>query len=230
VANRGCLATPGATAHASTRCTAIASLGRKDGIFHVRFNLRGREYKNSLKVRDRSEAETATRIVEVTIHRLLTGQLAVPAGVVTARSRKQSRSRTFTARTIDLHPELRAVLQQWRDRPPAGQLVLADATTLTPLGPGRVNRLFWQPIRGTPRCLDGRRNWFKVGFHTYRHSFASNLAAAGADQRVIDEFMGHSTEQMGRRYRHLAPVARRSAIEAFALQPTRGGQSAEVTP
>jgi hypothetical protein len=39
-------------------------------------------------------------------------------------------------------------------------------------------------LRGTAWCLDGTRDWFKVGFHTYRHSFASNLAARGVDQRV----------------------------------------------
>ena len=29
------------------------------------------------------------------------------------------------------------------------------------------------------------------GWHVLRHSFASNLAAKGVDQRFIDEFMGH---------------------------------------
>lgn len=51
------------------------------------------------------------------------------------------------------------------------------------------------------------------GFHVLRHSFCSNLAAAGVDQRVIDEFMGHQTEEMRRRYRHLFPDQRRKAIE-----------------
>jgi integrase len=56
-----------------------------------------------------------------------------------------------------------------------------------------------------------------VGFHTYRHSFASNLAAAGVDQRIIDEFMGHTTEAMRKRYRHLFPKDRRSAMASFSL-------------
>lgn len=50
------------------------------------------------------------------------------------------------------------------------------------------------------------------GFHTFRHSFASNLAAAGVDQRVIDELMGHTTVEMQKRYRHLFPDLRRAAI------------------
>jgi integrase len=72
-------------------------------------------------------------------------------------------------------------------------------------------------MRKTTWCLDNGRDLFKVGFHTYRHSFASNLAAAGVDQRLIDEFMGHTTEAMRKRYRHLFPAAKRSAITSFSL-------------
>ncbi|MEO2091861.1 MAG: AsnC family transcriptional regulator, partial [Gemmataceae bacterium] len=50
------------------------------------------------------------------------------------------------------------------------------------------------------------------GYHAFRHSFASNLAAAGVDQRVIDELMGHTTVEMQKRYRHLFPDQRRAAI------------------
>jgi integrase len=50
------------------------------------------------------------------------------------------------------------------------------------------------------------------GFHTFRHSFASNLAGAGVDQRIIDERMGHITEEMLRRCRHLVPDVLRGAI------------------
>jgi len=95
--------------------------------------------------------------------------------------------------------------------------VLSDGDDVGPLAPAEANRLFRQPLRGTKWCLSSRRNRFKLGFHTYRHSFASNLAAAGVDQRVIDEFMGHTTEAMRKRYRHLFPRDRRSAIESFSL-------------
>jgi integrase len=50
------------------------------------------------------------------------------------------------------------------------------------------------------------------GWHDFRHSFASNLAAKGIDQRMIDEFMGHQTEEQRKRYRHLFPNQQRSAI------------------
>ena len=136
---------------------------------------------------------------------------------VFARSRKQSRSRTMTGRCIDLHPELKRELLAWRKRRPRGQFVLSENGSSEPLTNDRANYWFWQPMRGTSWCLDNRRSWFMVGFHTYRHSFASNLAAAGVDQRVIDEWMGHQTLAMQRRYRHLFPSQRRDAITSFSL-------------
>ena len=56
----------------------------------------------------------------------------------------------------------------------------------------------------------------QVGFHS-RHSFASNLAARGVDQRIIDEWRGHQTEATAKRYRHLFPKERRSAMESFSF-------------
>jgi integrase len=138
-------------------------------------------------------------------------------GYVTARSRKQSRTRAETKRQIDLHPELKQELLDWRKQRAKGQWVLCDRQSLTQLTPDRANGLFRRPMRGTTWCLDRAKSWFKIGFHTYRHSFASNLASLGIDQRMIDEFMGHMTEEMRKRYRHLFPKQRRSAIESFSL-------------
>jgi integrase len=138
-------------------------------------------------------------------------------GYVSARSRKQSRRKRETVRRIGLHPELKADLLAWREKRPRGQFVVCEPDGSGPVNNDRANRVFWQPMRGTPWCLDNGRDLFKVGFHTYRHSFASNLAAAGVDQRVIDEFMGHTTEAMRKRYRHLFPSAKKSAIESFSL-------------
>jgi integrase len=136
---------------------------------------------------------------------------------VIARSRKQSRRTVEVARRIDLHPELKRELLAWRERRPFGQYVVCEQGDADPLDPDLANRCFWQPMRGTTWCLKSKRNWFKIGFHSYRHSFASNLAARGVDQRIIDEWMGHQTEAMRKRYRHLFPENRRLAIESFSL-------------
>jgi integrase len=53
------------------------------------------------------------------------------------------------------------------------------------------------------------------GFHAFRHSYASNLAASGVDQRIIDKHMGHQTEEMRRRYQHLRPGVCKSAVEVL---------------
>jgi len=136
---------------------------------------------------------------------------------ITAWSRKQSREKTETKRQIDLHAELQQHLLEWRNRTARGQLVISDNGGRDPLSPDLANRFFWQPMRHTSWCLKSSKNWFKIGFHTYRHSFASNLAARGVDQRIIDEFMGHQTQQMRQRYRHLFPKAKRWAIECFSF-------------
>ncbi|MSR55674.1 MAG: site-specific integrase [Gemmataceae bacterium] len=145
-------------------------------------------------------------------------------GFVYARSRKQSRRISETVRRIDLHPDLRAELTSWQTRQSRGRLVIGEPDATEPISPDRANRCFWSPMRGTPWCLDNGKDWFKVTFHTYRHSFASNLAAVGIDQRIIDEFMGHTTEAMRKRYRHLFPQHRRTAIESlkFGVEKTNG--------
>ena len=59
----------------------------------------------------------------------------------------------------------------------------------------------------------GKHKWSVLkGYHVFRHSYASNLARAGVDERVIGELMGHQTEAMRRRYRHFFPDQRRDAV------------------
>jgi integrase len=139
-------------------------------------------------------------------------------GFIVARSKKQSRQAMETRRRIDLHSELKALLLDWQQKRPTGQLVVCDPGSHVELTSRETSGRFYQPLRGTKWCLSSRRDWFKIGFHTYRHSFASNLAAHGVDQRVIDEFMGHQTEAIRKRYRHLFPTSRRLAVESFSLK------------
>jgi len=39
-----------------------------------------------------------------------------------------------------------------------------------------------------------------------------NLARAGVDDRIIDHFMGHQTEEIRKRYQHLFPEEKRKAL------------------
>lgn len=68
---------------------------------------------------------------------------------------------------------------------------------------------------------DGRG---RVCFHTLRHTYASWLAQDGVPLYVIGSLLGHSTEDMTRRYSHLCPDTRRSA--AMRIEAIHGRESA----
>ncbi len=58
----------------------------------------------------------------------------------------------------------------------------------------------------------------KIGWHTLRHTFASQLSNNGIPLRVVQELLGHSTLAMTMRYSHVAPNNLRDAIRT--LGPT----------
>ena len=63
--------------------------------------------------------------------------------------------------------------------------------------------------------LNGSKWKVVRGWHIFRHSFCSNCASAGIDQRMIDSWVGHQTDEMRQRYRHLFPDAQRKALETL---------------
>lgn len=64
----------------------------------------------------------------------------------------------------------------------------------------------------------------RVGWHTFRHTFASQLVTRGASMKAVQDLLGHSTVNMTQRYAHLAPEALRDAISL--LEPVTSGQPA----
>ncbi|WZO96114.1 tyrosine-type recombinase/integrase [Isosphaeraceae bacterium EP7] len=126
------------------------------------------------------------------------------AGVVAIRQKKQDKSRTFTRRYVEVNSLLSGVMSTWFASHPGGAsaLCLPDGRPLTV---SLADDYFERALKGS--------RWEKVlrGFHVFRHTFASLLASEGVDQRVIDAFMGHSTE-IRVRYQHLFPKDRASAI------------------
>ncbi len=143
---------------------------------------------------------------------------------VTVRSLKQSRSEAETFREVDLHPDLAAALTEYRVSRPRGQFVLSRLGAPGPLTVAEIAHHYRQPLRGTrwEREIGGGRRRVVVRPHLMRHSFASCLAAAGVDQRVIDRFVGHVTAAMARHYQHVAPAARRSAVERLGFGSAPG--------
>ena len=55
--------------------------------------------------------------------------------------------------------------------------------------------------------------WDKMkGWHVLRHSFISICAADGVDQRMLQQWVGHLSEETHRRYLHLIPSKEQDAI------------------
>lgn len=129
-----------------------------------------------------------------------------PNRTVVIREKKRDRTKSITFRRVDMTPVLVDVMTSWFAQHPGGQFAFC-------FRPDRP--LTEQTATKTLRRVLKRSKWKLVrGFHVFRHSFASNSAAAGIDQRIIDEWMGHKTEAMRKRYRHLFQDQRRRAIEA----------------
>jgi integrase len=51
-------------------------------------------------------------------------------------------------------------------------------------------------------------------WHCFRRSFASNCAARGVDQRLINAWLGHTTTEMQQRYQHFFPSVAKTALDS----------------
>jgi len=138
----------------------------------------------------------------------LDGQTAV------IREKKRVRGKTSTRR-VPLSPFLVAVIREWLDGHPGGKYTFCLDCRLgragktreigTPLTRDEAHDHFKRTLAGS--------KWEKIrGWHIFRHSFCSNCAAKGIDQRIINAWVGHQTEEMVRRYRHLIPNQQQEAI------------------
>jgi integrase len=147
-----------------------------------------------------------------------------------------------TTRRVPLSAFLAAVLKRWLASHPGGPYLFCNATIVARSkkrsrltghlnGKTRANtvagRLAALKQRERPgfgpitedeahdhlrRSLRGSRWSVIKGWHIARHSFASNCAAKGIDQRLIDRWLGHTTDEMRRRYQHLIPNHEKEAI------------------
>ena len=104
-----------------------------------------------------------------------------------------------------MHPALQTILQAWLQGHPGGQLLFVKQNG---------NRLDDKTSREAFQAVTNGSKWQVVrGYHILRHSFASNLARHGVPEHRIREYMGHHTEDMAQRYRHLFPEDTQSDIE-----------------
>jgi integrase len=146
--------------------------------------------------------------------RLRVDDVDFTSGTALLHEKKRSKGRR-TSRRVPLSAFLQSVLRDWLTIHPGGQSLFCQTAVV------RSKTRRQEPIAVTrdeahdhfKRVLADSKWSVLRGWHALRHSFASNCAAAGVDQRVINEWMGHQTEEMVRRYRHLFPDQQRLAID-----------------
>jgi len=127
--------------------------------------------------------------------------------VVMIREKKADKSKAFTRRAVSIHPVLAVAIQNWFENHPGGQWTIATENCLPICG-----RMASKYFRG---AVKGGKWEVLHGWHTFRHSLASNMASAGTDQRIINEILGHHTQEMERRYRHLLPGKQANALNSM---------------
>lgn len=124
------------------------------------------------------------------------------AMVLTIREKKRVKG-TCTTRRVPISPLLAQTLRPLLDRQRNKTFLFGESAE--PLTVSDAQRAWHRAFRDS--------NWKVVrGYHVLRHSFISALASCGIDQRIIDDCVGHSTEQQRKRYRHLFPKVTQDAI------------------
>ncbi len=133
----------------------------------------------------------------------------------TIREKKRVRGKTSTRR-VPISDKLFDILRCWLNHHPGGQYVFCfehvDFGRKVYFDGQKVDvDAAHKKFKSTLRHSE----WSDIrGWHCLRHSFCSNCAAAGVEQRIINSWVGHQTEEMVSRYRHLFPHLEKEAIES----------------
>jgi integrase len=142
------------------------------------------------------------------------------AKLVVIREKKRAKGRR-TTRIVPLSPVLAKTIEDWLKTHPrckytfCQELNAADGQEFRPITAAQATDLL-------SRCL-AETDWEKIrGWHVFRHSFISNCASKGIDQRMIDSWSGHQTEEMRRRYTHLFPDSQQEAMRKLFGESVNG--------
>ena len=133
---------------------------------------------------------------------------------LTVREKKRVRGQRSTRR-VPMSNRLKTAMKQWLDNHPGGTHTFCvpeiarskkSRETMGEMTRNEANDHFQRTL--------AESKWTTLrGWHCLRHSFCSNCAAEGLEQRVIDSWVGHTTETMRRRYRHLFPSDEQLTIQ-----------------
>lgn len=134
---------------------------------------------------------------------------------VTIREKKRVRGR-LTTRQVQMSPSLVEVMTCWLNEHPGGSFTFCLPASVLRSKTDRqsATQLTRDEARDHFKRTLASSRWEKLrGWHVFRHSFCSNCAAAGIDQRTINAWVGHQTKEMEQRYRHQIPSQAKLAIE-----------------
>jgi len=145
-------------------------------------------------------AHTGARRSEIL--RSQTNDFDFAANTIVIHEKKRAKGKS-TTRAVPMSPRLRTIMEAWVGDSTCRHTFHADEVPLTV---NDASHSFNATFAGT--------KWTKLkGWHVFRHSFISNCASRGIDQRMIDTWSGHQTEEMRKRYTHLLPNAQQSALQ-----------------
>jgi integrase len=129
---------------------------------------------------------------------------------------------------IPLHPMLRAILEETplSERrgyvlPEKAATYMADHSTLS----RQIQRHFKGCKISTSKAGSGTNLVCDVGFHSFRHSFVTLCAKAGAPLAVVQALCGHGSPAVQKVYLHMGDAITRQTIRAL---PAIGGTGRRV--
>lgn len=131
------------------------------------------------------------------------------SSMITIREKKRVRGK-MSSRTVPMQPKLRKILTDWMTEHPGSNFTFSDikkdASEASAISNDQASHFFGDTF--------SKSKWDVLhGWHLLRHSFCSNCAGAGIEQRIINDWVGHQTQAMVRRYRHLFPNRQQEAIQ-----------------
>ena len=148
--------------------------------------------------------------------RVRTSDVDLQAGTITIRERKRSRAKR-TTRTIPLAASVRTVLKEWTANKYSSPFLFPEDHRCIRIRKDQHEEGTVTPDEASHHLAStlARGRWLVIrGWHVFRHSFISNCASKGVDQRFIDPWVGHQTDEQRRRYRHLFPDSQAKVINS----------------
>jgi integrase len=150
--------------------------------------------------------------------RILIDDVDLDGGTALIREKKRVKGKRSTRR-VPISPLLKVILQAWLKIHPGGQFMFCQQSEVCRSkkrgrgGSAAPVALTRDEAHDHFQRLIKDSKWDKMkGWHVLRHSFISICAADGVDQRMLQQWVGHLSEETHRRYLHLIPSKEQHAI------------------